>query len=277
MRRAGRAFLLMVSGFALLTGLSAQTAGEGGTAITVPQGTTVPLVVTRAVWAKKAKAGDPLFAETTFPVTAGGAIAIPQGSFVMGRILQLTMPTRKVAKATMQVSFSGLMLPGDYSVALPAADAMLVTVQVSTGNDLLLDNGAQMELVLAQDLSLNRARVRASLPLVKRWKMPSLSSSTLCRPTPGTPGSPGTPGTPDTVVGGSPGTPDTVIPGINGSPDTVIPGIPATPPTVIPGFPGTPGNPGTPGTSCPSAPLVLTSVPLSRVASQTAQAPSAGP
>jgi hypothetical protein len=228
-------------------------------------GTTVPLVVTRAVWAKKVQVGDSLYAETTFPVTAGGGIAIPQGSFVMGQIVSVTKPTRKLHEAKLQVKFTGLTLPGDYSVTLPDADAMDVTVQVSTANDLLLDNGAQMDMVLGQDIALDRARVAASLKMVRRWTMPKFASSTACRETPGTPGSPGTPGTPDTVIPGSPGTPDTVIPGVDGGPATVIPGIPASPPTVIPGSPGTPGDPGTAGTSCPAAPLVVASVPASAV------------
>jgi hypothetical protein len=266
MRRAGRAILwMMVLGFALGTYVSAQTASGGGTAITVPVGTTVPLVVTRAVWAKRAQVGDSLYTETTFPVTAGDGIAIPQGSFVTGQIVSLTKPTRKAQQARLQVKFTGLVLPGDYSIALPDVDAMDVTVRVSTANDLLLDKGAQMDLVLGQEIALDRSRVAASLKMVRRWTLPKFASATACRETAGTPGSPGTPGTPDTVLPGSPGTPDTVIPGSNGTPDTVMPGIPASPPTVIPGNPGSPGDPGTPGTSCPSAPLVVTSVPVNTV------------
>jgi len=254
---------------------TAQTTGAHDPLI-VPAGTQVPLVVTRPVRARRdtmagAKVQDALFAQTSFPVAIGGRMAIPAGTFVEGEILSLTQPTKKVSQSNMRVRFTGLVFANGYTVPLGRdgsdADTMDVTVQVSTSNDLLLDNGAQIDLTLTSPLTLSATSVRAAIPLTKAVKPGSLASATTCRAMPGTPGSPGTPGTPDTVI---PGTPDTVIPGPDGTSTT----IPGTPPTVIPGTPGTPGDLGTPGRVCPARPRVISSVPVAVAAVTTQQSGS---
>lgn len=244
-----------------------QTTGTHGPLV-VPSGTLVPLVVMRPVRMESAKAQDALYAQTSYPVAIGGRMAIPAGTFVEGTIVSLTRPTRKVSESSLRVQFTKLVFANGYTVPLgdssAGANIMYVTVNVSTANDLLLDNGAQMDLTLTSPVTLSGKNVRAAIPLSKAPKPGSLASATMCRPTPTTPGTPGTPGTPDTVI---PGTPDTVIPNADGT-STVIPGTPAT---VIPGTPGTPGDPGTPGTTCPARPRVLSSVPVTGAVVRTAQ------
>jgi len=136
----------------------------------------IPLVLVRPVWAKTAKSGDPVYFETTFPVSAGAAIALPAGSFVQGRIEALTRPTGRNPHATLQILFTQLIypngyvvtLPGDAQDAEPAAIHMLLTIQVSVANDLLLDNGAQTEMELAAPLPLERLwKRRCRFP--RRW------------------------------------------------------------------------------------------------------------
>lgn len=238
--------------------------------VNLPAGTKIELVLTRPVWARTAKPGDALYAQTDFPVTSGQSLAIPAGTFVQGTIESIVAPTRRQNRAQIEVLFTDIIFANNYAIALPQVwpphqaaasggaqpTASQLSIEASTSNDLLLDNGAQFDMTLATPLAVDASAVAASLPLSHPLAPGSFRSATLCRPTPGTPGSPGTPGTPGTVI---PGTPDTVIPGGPGQPDTVIPG---TPPTVIPGSPGTPGDPGTPGTSCPSAPIVLSSTPI---------------
>jgi hypothetical protein len=228
----------------------------------------VPLTVIRPVRMESAKAQDALYAQTSYPVAIGGRMAIPAGTFVQGRIVSLTRPTRKVSESSLRVQFTKLVFANGYTVplgdGLVGADVMYVTVNVSTANDLLLDNGAQMDLTLTSPVTLSGKNVRAAIPLSKAPKPGSLASATMCRATPATPGTPGMPGTPDTVI---PGTPDTTIPGPDGT-STTIPGTPAT---VIPGTPGTPGDPGSPGTFCPAQPRVLSSVPEAGVAAVSSQ------
>ena len=246
--------------------------------ITIPAGTKIELVVTRPVWAQSAKDGDTVYAQTYFPTVVGNGMAIPAGTYVQGTIEGVTRPTRKFDRAEIRVLFTKIVFASGYVVTLPggtnapAAPAgssagadpsstqgetlIAITIQVTTANDLLLDNGAEVEMSLGAPLELDAKQIAQSIPLSRTPQPAQFKSATLCRDIPG---SPGTSGTPDTVIPGSPGTPDTVIPGGPGMPDTVIPGTPATPDTVIPGSPGTPG---TPDYICPAKPLVISCAPV---------------
>jgi hypothetical protein len=109
-------------------------------------------------------------------------------------------------------------------------------------NDLNLETGTPLEMVLPEPLQLDAEHVTAAVRMYSA--LAAVAPPQIVQP----PEKPkmcydaGSPGTPDTVIPGSPGTPDTVIPGVNGMPDTVIPGSPRTPDTVIPGTPGTPSS-----------------------------------
>jgi hypothetical protein len=264
----------------LQSGLPQAALAGPASAVILSAGTKVELAVTAPVWARTAKPGDPLYTQTDFPVVAGNSIAIPAGTYVEGRIEAITEPTRRTSRAELKIAFTKIIFANGYTIVLPdfslagAADAAdgnvgpaatvaLVTAEVSTWNDLLLDNGAQIEMTLAAPLVLDTTQVANAMPLSRAPAPGKFKSATLCRPTAGDPGSPGTP---DTVIPGSPGTPSITIPGGPGMPDTTIPGTPGTPPTVIP---GTPGSPGTPGTVCPAAPIVISSVPVPTMRAQS--------
>jgi hypothetical protein len=259
----------------------AQTDSTGADITTLPSGTRIELAVTAPVWARTAKAGDALYTQVDFPVTTGNVIAIPAGTYVQGTIQSIARPSRFKGRAQIQALFTTVIFANGYAVSLPGVPAsasptqpatsplqspgalsplsptvMDLTVNVSSSNDLLLDNGTQFDMTLAAPLSLDSRQVAAAIPLSRAVDLGKFKSATQCRPTPGTPGSPGTP---DTVIPGSPGTPSTTIPGGPGMPDIVIPGTPATPPTVIP---GTPDTPGFAGRSCPPPPIVISSVPI---------------
>jgi hypothetical protein len=261
--------------------------------IVVPAGTTVPLALAEPILAKTAKAGDSVYAGTAFPVAVNNQIAIPPGTFVQGQIDTLTRPGFFSPHAQFQFHFTKIIFVNGYTVVLagpqnvdalakaalpaspaegtppaPASDVIAAVatpyVLVSSANDVLIDNGAQIEMVLQVPLRLNAAKVAAAARQSNSTPLPQFQSATRCRPipaTPGTsdtviPGTPGTPGTPPTVIPGGPGMPDTVIPG--------TPGTPGTPPTVIPGSPGTPYVP------CPAGPVV-TSNPKVQSYSQSFQ------
>ena len=236
--------------------------------VTMPAGTKLELTVTTPVWMQTAKPGDPVYTQINFPVTAGNNIAIAAGTYAQGLIQSVTRPTRKTNRAQVNILLLKIIFANGYVVPVSgtpgagAADtgrpatAAKVTVSVSPANDLLLDNGAQIEMALAAPLALDANEIAGALAVSRAPQPGKLKSATRCRPTPGSPGSPGTP---DTVIPGTPGTPGTTIPGGPGMPDITIPGTPGTPPTVIPGMPDTPG---TPGTSCPAAPFVISSTPI---------------
>ncbi len=255
--------------------------------ITVPAGSKIELVVTRPERAQSAKNGDTVYAQTSFPTVAGIGMAIPAGTYVEGTIKSVTRPTRKFDRAEIQVLFTKIVFADGYIVELPGTTNAMqapaagpssgdpqpasretliaITIQVTPANDLLLDNGAEVEMTLGAPLQLNAKQVAQSIPLSRLPQPGQLKSATTCR---NVPGSPGTQGTSDTVIPGSPGTPDTVIPRGPGMPDTVIPGTPATPDTVIPGSPGTSG---TPDYICPATPLVISSTPVNNQPTQSSQ------
>lgn len=230
--------------------------------ITVPAGATVPLALVTAIWSKKAKVGEVVYAQTTFPVLADGQIAIPAGTYVQGKLLSFTRPGFFTPHSQLQIEFTKLIFPGGYAVELPslplqatAADDVIPAiaipyVEVSRASQVLLDRGSQFDMVLQLPMSLDGFAVTTAVNRTNSANAEKLQSAVVCHPIPPTAGTPDVvvPGTP-----GTPGTPPTVIPGAPGQPDVVMPGTPGTtgtPDTVIPGTPGTPGIP------CPGPPVV---------------------
>ena len=227
---------------------------SGTGAIIIPPRTRVTLALSSPVWAKTAKAGDAVYATTAFPVASNGTMLIPPGTYVLGQIDAVTKPGWRTPRALFQMHFSKIIFASGYTLELAEAPAQAATatvhVEVSSRNDVLLDNGAQFDMVVQTPLSLDANKIAEAVHRSRPTPVGSARSASLCRPIPATPGTPDTviPGTP-----GTPGTPDVVIPGPNGT-STVIPGTPATPgtsPTIIPGTPGMPEIP------CPAAGAVV--------------------
>jgi len=96
------------------------------------------------------------------------------------------------------MSFAQMVFANGYTVALPAAVAM-VNVLVAPQSDVLLDNGTQFEMVLEQPLALDASAIAAAVPLSHPPKPRGWKSGSLCRPVPATPG------TSDTYIPGGPG------------------------------------------------------------------------
>ena len=263
------------------------SATDASRSVTLSAGTKVELLVTRPVRTLTAKAGDVIYAQTSFPVVLGNVIAIPAGTYVEGTIESVTRPTRRTNRAEIDVLFTKIIFANGYVAPLPGdpdstgatpgaglqsddtETLIAITIQATAANDLLLDNGADVEMTLAAPLALDAEQIAEAVPLSRTPQPGQFKSATQCRNIPGSPGSPGTPGTPDTVI---PGTPSTTIPGGPGMPDTVIPG---TPTTVIPGSPGMPGTPGTPDYICPAAPMVISCAPVVKNKPPLASRPAA--
>ena len=235
--------------------------------VIIPAGTKVELAITLPIWARSAAPGASVFAGGEFSSRQNGQTAIPAGTRIEGTIDTLKRPGLLSPHAQIQAHVNTLVFANGYAVSLygpgaqtaslpvPAANDVIpavssIYVDLTPANDVLLDNGTQIEMLLQESISLDAAQVAAAISRSRPIELTHFESATQCRYVPGTPG------TPDTVIPGTPGssgTPDTVIPGTNGSPDIVIPGIPATagtPDTVIP------GTSGTPGTWCPGPPIV---------------------
>jgi hypothetical protein len=140
-----------------------------------------------------------------------------------------TPPTLPPLQRPTLGSHTGLIV----GVSLAAAGSAVLGVLLARRGDDEMAVGTPLQMVLPQDVPLERDRVIAA---VQQYAAQIASAPPQIVQPP--PKMCYDPGTPDTVIPGSPGTDPTVIPGANGAPDIVIPGTPATPDTVIPGTPG---------------------------------------
>ena len=100
---------------------AAQPQSSDPNKITVPAGTSIPLVLKQGISTKNARVGDPVYASTNFPVTINDHIVIPAGTYVQGRIDSLARPGRVKGRAELQVHFTSLIFPNGYTVLFPGA------------------------------------------------------------------------------------------------------------------------------------------------------------
>ncbi len=89
--------------------------------VTLPAGTKVPLALKQAISTKNARPGDPVYAETTFPVTQEDRMVIPAGTYVQGVISSIKRPGRVKGRAELLFHFTTLIFPNGYTIALPGS------------------------------------------------------------------------------------------------------------------------------------------------------------
>jgi len=87
----------------------------------VPSGTKIPLTLMQGITSKTAKEGDPVYAQTSFPVTQNNRIVIPAGTYVQGVVHRVVRPGRVKGRAELQMSFTSMIFPNGYTVLLPGA------------------------------------------------------------------------------------------------------------------------------------------------------------
>ncbi len=87
----------------------------------VASGTKIPLTLKQGVNTKSARPGDPVYAQTAFPITQNNQIVIPAGTFVQGQIDRVVRPGRVKGRAELQMSFTSMIFPNGYTIMLPGA------------------------------------------------------------------------------------------------------------------------------------------------------------
>jgi hypothetical protein len=95
--------LLLLSSLALLL-------ANGWAADSEPAGTAIPVVLSRGIDAKRAKAGDPIEAKTTQAVHLDPATEVPKNAKVMGRIVSVTSVSESELPV-LSIAFDRLALP----------------------------------------------------------------------------------------------------------------------------------------------------------------------
>jgi hypothetical protein len=89
--------------------------------ITIPAGTRIPVRLKNAISTKSSHEGDPIYAQSTFPVVVNDHIVVPAGTYVQGKISQIRPAGRLKGRAEVLVHFTTLIYPSGYTVILPGA------------------------------------------------------------------------------------------------------------------------------------------------------------
>jgi hypothetical protein len=89
--------------------------------LTVPAGTSIPLQLRQPISTKGAKQGDPIYAQTTFPIVVEGNIVIPAGTWVQGVVDVVKRAGRIKGSAEMQFHLTKLIYANGYMVDIAAA------------------------------------------------------------------------------------------------------------------------------------------------------------
>jgi hypothetical protein len=91
------------------------------TELIIPSGTKVPVSLKHAVSTKNARDGDPIYAETTFPIVLNDRVLIPANTYVQGRISGVKHPGRIKGRAELLIHFTTMIYPSGYTVLLPGS------------------------------------------------------------------------------------------------------------------------------------------------------------
>src|SRR5258707_15746760 len=88
--------------------------------LTIPAGTSIPVRLKNAISTRSSHVGDPIYAQSTFPVVVNDHIVVPAGTYVQGKISQIKPAGRLKGRAEVLVHFTTLIYPSGYTVILPA-------------------------------------------------------------------------------------------------------------------------------------------------------------
>ena len=87
----------------------------------IPAGTKVPLTLAQAISTKNAREGDPVYAQTVFPLVLNERILIPAGTYIQGRIMHTEPAGRSKKRAEILIHFTSMIYPSGYTVMLPGS------------------------------------------------------------------------------------------------------------------------------------------------------------
>lgn len=125
MRRLGVVILLSSIALAQEAAPSkpALTTGQHPSAndIVIPAGTKVPVTLKNTISTKANHEGDPIYAQSTFPVVLNDKIVVPAGTYVQGKIISVKPAGRLKGRAEVLIHFTTLIYPSGYTVLLPGS------------------------------------------------------------------------------------------------------------------------------------------------------------
>src|SRR5215471_21154073 len=87
----------------------------------VPAGTKIPIQLRQPVSTKNAQPGDPIYAQTSFPIVVDDVIMIPAGTYVKGLVDTSKRAGRIKGMAELQFHLTSLIYANGYTLELAAA------------------------------------------------------------------------------------------------------------------------------------------------------------
>ena len=87
----------------------------------VPAGTRIPIQLRQPISTKDAQAGDPVYAQTTFPIVIDGDMAIPANTWVQGVVDSVKRAGRLKGTAELQFHLTSLIYSNGYTLDIAAA------------------------------------------------------------------------------------------------------------------------------------------------------------
>jgi len=89
--------------------------------ITIPAGTRIPIALKNTISTKGNHEGDPIYAQSTFPVVINDRIIVPAGTYVQGKISSIKPAGHIKGRAEVLIHFTTLIYPSGYTVLLPGS------------------------------------------------------------------------------------------------------------------------------------------------------------
>lgn len=123
----GLGLLLLLAGVAMAQDNSsakpALTTGQRASSndLVIPAGTKLPIRLKNTISTKSNHEGDPIYAQSTFPVVVNDKIVIPAGTYVQGKIISVKPAGRLKGRAEVLIHFTTLIYPSGYTVLLPGS------------------------------------------------------------------------------------------------------------------------------------------------------------
>ncbi|MBV9182837.1 MAG: hypothetical protein JO356_16115 [Acidobacteria bacterium] len=89
--------------------------------LTIPAGTKIPVSLRNTISTKGNHPGDPVYAQSTFPVVIDEHIVVPAGTYVQGKITSIKPAGRIKGRAEVLMHFTTLIYPSGYTLMLPGS------------------------------------------------------------------------------------------------------------------------------------------------------------
>ncbi len=100
-------------------GTNASQPADAATLV-VPAGTKLPLILHNSITTRNAQPGDPVYLETTFPITLDNRVVVPAGSYVQGNIVDAKRPGKVKGTGEVRIRLTTMILPNGYTVQFDA-------------------------------------------------------------------------------------------------------------------------------------------------------------